>query len=78
MKRDLKMIGWKIFKMHALFRNYPVFRIIDDFYQFLGPAVVKQLLEELEKSVRSIEDKYKTKAKAKNVSINSVHYASTK
>lgn len=36
-------------------------------FTMASPAVVKQLLEELEKSVRSIEDKYKTKAKAKNV-----------
>lgn len=33
----------------------------------LGPAVVKQLLEELEKSVKTLEDKYRNKAKAKNV-----------
>lgn len=43
-------------------------QLIFHFILKIGPAVVKQLLEELEKSVRAIEQKYKTKAKAKNVS----------
>ena len=35
----------------------------------VGPAVVKQLLDELEKSVKELEDKYREKVQVKGVRI---------
>ncbi|XP_052066305.1 universal stress protein Slr1101-like [Mytilus californianus] len=36
-------------------------------FTMASPGVVKQLLEELEKAVKTIEDKYRAKAKGKNI-----------
>ncbi|CAG2192210.1 unnamed protein product [Mytilus edulis] len=41
------------------------FLILHKFCLINGPGVVKQLLEELEKTVKTLEDKYRAKAKAK-------------